>query len=735
MDTGSAGREPLRLELEEEGIARLVMDRPAGRVNLLSSAVVELLDALLSDAERLAAEGRLRALVLRSARPGVFVAGVDLEELRRVEDAAAGTARVRRGQAVLRRLEQLPVPTFAAVEGACLGAGVELALACSYRLAALDPATRFAFPEVRLGLLPALGGTVRLPRLVGVREALEMVVGGRAVDAAGAVRLGLADAAFPAEGFEAALRRFVLERLRRGRLRTGPRRGVARRLVEDTAPGRRVVFARVRRELAREGGGHPAALRALEAVADGVALPLEQAFEREAEAAGELLVSGEARGLLHAFRLRREARRGVEEPGAPGPERAAVLGAGRTGTGVAYLLAAAGVPVRLRETRHPALVAGLERLRALFREGVRQGRLGRREAEERAPLVVGTLGYGGFGTVDVVLEATRADPERKRAALREAEEHVREGCILAATGAAATVTALQAGLEHPERLVGMHFVPPVAWGELVEVVRGERTSKVAAAAAAALARRLGRVPLVVRDRPGFLVYRLLLPCLHEALRLLEEGAAIERVDAAMAGWGMPPGPLRLIDELGLARVARLSRLLAEELGERMRPPPLLDAVAEAARAAGSGEPGFYRYDREREPRVTPAAAAAARAAAQGREGGLPVEEMRSRMVLPMVNEAARALEEGVVDSPGEVDLAMLLGAGFPAPRGGPLFHADALGTAAVAAVMEEHALRFGERFAPAPLLRRLADAGRGFYDAAEPAPPLEALLLDTPPGG
>ncbi len=652
MDTAGAGADALRLEPGEDGVAALVFDRPGSRANFLSRATLEALDALLAEAERLAGEGRLRALVLRSARPGVFVAGVDLKELRRVRDAAEGTAHARRGQAVLRRLEQLAVPTFAALDGACLGAGAELALACSYRLASASPRTRIGLPEVQLGIVPALGGTVRLPRLIGVRAALDLVVTGRSVDAREAERLGLVDAVFPEDGFDAAVRRFVAERLRRGRMRTGARRGVARRLVEDTAPGRRLVFARLRRELARGDAGRTAARRALETVADGIALPLDRAFEREAEALGELLASREARGLLHAFRLR-QAARGGGTAGADRVQRAAVLGAGSTGTGIAFLLAAAGIPVRLREVRHPALLAGLARLRALFAERARRDRLPAGEAEEQAPAVVGTLGFGGFGTVDAVLEAVPDDEERRRAAVREAEEHVRDDCLLVTTGAAARVSRVQEACARPERVVGMHFVPPVAWGSLVEVVRGEATSDKAADAAMALARRLGRTPLPVRDRPGLLVNRLLLPLLDEALRLLEEGAAAQRVDGAMTAFGMAMGPLRLADELGIARVARLSRFLAAELGERVRPAPLLAVLAGGVRGRRE-EPTFYRPGRGGEPRAS----------------GIDAGEMRSRMLLAMVNEAARALEEGVVASAAEVDLGALLGLGFPAAEGG-----------------------------------------------------------------
>ena len=313
---------------------------------------------------------------------------------------------------------------------------------------------------------------------------------------------------------------------------------------------------------------------------------------------------------------------------------------------------------------------------------------------------------------------------------------MRGGCLLVTTGAAARVSRVQEECARPERVVGMHFAAPVAWGALVEVVRGDATSDAAAAAATALARRLGKIPLAVRDRPGLLVGRLQLRLVDEALRLLEEGAAVARVDGAMTAFGMAMGPLRLADELGIARVARLSRFLAAELGERMRPTPLLAALAGRERGRGAEGFAFYRYDRAGEPRPSPGAAEALRRAARPGGGEPEPAEMRSRMLLALVNEAARALEEGVVASAAEVDLATLLGLGFPAAEGGLLFYADRLGIAAVRSGLDELARRFGGRFRPAPLVQRLAGEGRAFHDAAEAAPaPAEAVLLDTPADG
>lgn len=715
--------EALRLEVGEDGVSRLVFDRPGSPVNLLTRAVMERLDTLLGEAERLAGAGRVRALVVASAKPGSFLAGADVREMQEVGDAAEAAATARWGQRILRRLEELPVPTLAAIDGVCLGAGVELTLACGYRLAADSPATRIGFPEVQLGIIPALGGTVRLPRLVGARAALELVLDGERVDAREARRLGLVDAVFPPEAFEAEVLRFARERIERGRTRTGARRGVGKRLLEDTAPGRRLLFARVGRELAREEGERShAARRALEAVADGVALPLERAFEREAEVAGELMVTREARGLLHALRLRQAAGEGRPLPApAPQVERVAVLGAGRMGAGIAHLLARSGTPVRLREVRHPALLRGVEYIRSLFRAEVARGTLPRREAEERAPLVSGTLGFGGFGIVDLVIEAVGEDPEAKRNALREVEEHVREDCLLAPCGAAIPVALLQEAVARPARVVGMHFFHPVGRIPLVEVVRGPRTSAEAVAAALALARRAGKVPLVVRDGPGFLVNRILFAYLSEALRLVEEGAPPERVDAALTEFGMPLGPLRLMDELGVGFTARVLRLLAEGLGERYRASPVLEHLARAGRPGREWGAGFYRYEEGKDPRPDPRAPAAYRDAVRPREGGIPPDEPLSRTLLAMVNEAARALEEGVVERAAEVDLAMTLAAGFPRFRGGLLYHADRTGVPEVVGALEEHALRFGERFSPAALLVRLAEEGGMLYGTRAPA--------------
>lgn len=664
MEDGT-GEDGLWLEAGTDGMAALVFDQPGSRVNLLSRPVLDRLDLLLDEVSARAAAGTLRALVVRSDKAGSFNAGIDLREVWEAEDSAEAAAYARRGQRLFRRLENLPLPTISVIDGGCLGAGLELALACGYRLASASPRTLLAFPEVQLGIIPAFGGTVRLPRLIGTRTALELIVSGRTIHAPEAHRLGIVDAVFAEDDLAEGVIRFAGDRLRQGRLRRGSRRGIRGRLLEDTAPGRRVVFARMEREIRGfHLGRAEAARRALEVIADGLALPLEQAFEREAQALGELIVTREAKGLLHDHRLRRAAR--VLAPAgrsASTPTLVAVLGAGPTGAGIAHLLARSGISVRLREIAHPPLRAGLQYIQALFARDVALAIFPRSGLQARAAEISGTLGFGGFGMVEMVVDATPETLEGKSAILQEVEEHVRDDCVLATCSGRILLSELAGGLRSPSRLVGLNFFHPAARNGLVEVVRGSATGPAAIAAACALARRTGKTPLVVADTPGFLVTRVVTAYIAEARQLLAEGATALGTDAEMQEFGMSVGPFRLARDLGLPAISN-------------------DPPASRTRTESPSE-----------------------------------AEVRSRMLLVMLNEAARALADGVVATAAEVDLAVTLVLGFPTFRGGLLYHVDRMGISNAVRTLEGFAESLGgDRFIPAPLLLTLAAEGSRFYD-------------------
>jgi 3-hydroxyacyl-CoA dehydrogenase/enoyl-CoA hydratase/3-hydroxybutyryl-CoA epimerase len=711
----NAGVPDLRYEVRD-GIARITFDRPQAKVNVLSVDVLRALAGLLDELQDRIRAGAVAAVVVRSAKPGHFIAGADLDELAAVASAELAAEAAAFGQRTLGRLSRLGVPTLAAINGTCLGGGLELALACTARVAADDDAVQIGFPEVRLGLLPGFGGTTRLPRLLGFSRALDLILTGRSVGARDAFRMGLVDETLPAANFDTWVDRRARDLARGARPWPRPRRRpLGIRVLDGTALGRRLVAQAVRRRVLRETRGHyPAPLRALEVALRGCGMPLERALELEARAVGALLVSPVCKNLLDVFRLTERAKKS-RPPAEPRPvRRAAVVGAGVMGAGIAELFAFREIPVRVKDVDEARVADGLRRARRLLE------RAGRRwpphVLERRLEMLAGAVTYDGFASADLVVEAVVERMDVKRAVFAELEARVRPDAVLATNTSALSVSELQTGLRHPERVCGMHFFNPAHRMPLVEIVRGQQTDDVTLATAFATAARLGKTPVVVADAPGFLVNRVLGAYLAEAGRCLQDGAPPERLDAALLAFGMPMGPLRLLDEIGLDIAADAQRTLHAAFGERYAPAPVVEQWFATGRLGRKGGAGFYRYRGDRALGCDPALRALLREATTDRAPD--DEEIVERTVLAMVNEAARALEDGVVARPDDVDVAMILGTGFPPFRGGLLRYADTLGCDYVVRRLDALADRLGDRFRPAPLLRDLARTGRAFRAAA-----------------
>ena len=732
----------LSLEVGSDGVAWLVFDTGTGRPNLLGAAVMARLDALLGDLEREAAAGRVRALVIRSGKDGAFIAGADVNEIGAIRTEADGEAAARAGQRVFVRVDRLPIPVVAAVDGLCLGGGTELILACDYRIASDRPETKIGLPEVRLGIIPGFGGTTRLPRLVGTRAALDLILTGRNISARQAQRIGLIDERLhPAQLYERA--RLAALELADGRQQPRTRRALVDRLLENTAPGRRLLLAQARRKVRRETGGHyPAPLAALDVIEESHGKSLDGALAIEARALGRLIVGDVARNLMHVFHLLEAAKKAAPAGVEPRPvQQAAVLGAGVMGGGIAQLLASSDIDVRLKDIRADALGSGLRHARDLYEKAVRRRRLTRRELQRAMDRIAPTLSYEGFGRTDLVIEAVLERLDVKQEVLREVEGRVRADTVLTSNTSSLSITQMQSVLARPENFCGMHFFNPVHRMPLVEVVRGGQSSESAVVTAFTLARRLGKTPVIVNDGPGFLVNRILAPYLNEAGWLLTEGARVEDIDRALRDFGMPMGPLRLLDEVGLDVARHAGRVMAEAFGERLAAPPPMRALEHAKLLGRKGGLGFYRYEGEKDKGVNPEiyralgitrgtpasggipAGGAARpgvgvpARKRDRAGGAPsADVIRERAVLTMVNEAARALGDGIAARAGDVDVAMITGTGFPPFRGGLLRYADTIGTREVLARLERLEQQHGVRFAPAPLLRERAASGSGFYD-------------------
>ncbi|CAN5734272.1 fatty acid oxidation complex subunit alpha FadJ [soil metagenome] len=706
----------LSLELREDGIAVLSLRPEEGRPNLVTSALLEALDAALEQIEQQIDARRLRALLIRSTTPGTFLAGVDLDEVLQLVDEAAAVEYSRLGQRVLRRLEQLAVPTVAAIDGACVGAGLELALACSYRIASSSRHTQLGLFHIRVGMTPAFGGTVRLPRLIGLQASLRLLLSGESLRADQAMETGLVDRVEEAADLEQRSIEFALERAKKGRTRSARKR-ITLRLIEETAPGRRLIFLRTARNLRRAGGELSAAAQlALEMLSESINLPLERAFDREAELAAFLMVSEPARALVHAFRVGRSTRQLAGSSALP--QHAGVLGAGDVGVELAYSLISVGIAVRLRDRRRETLGLGVRRVLSRIAEVRLEEQITEEEADYRGDLLTSGGGFGGFGALEIILAAEGEGDGWVRAALSEVADHSSDRCLLAFASPLLSATDVQLAIAHPERVIGFHPVMSTGRFPLVEIAPGASTSRETTAACVALARRLGRTVVEVKPAAATPTTRLLGAFFAEALHLLEEGNGVADVDQAAESFGFRMGPFRRMDAMGTQRTQRYLRHLTEQFGpEGSLPSPLLERAIEEGG-------GFYLGNVAGLPVPNPALPPSPLV-----EADRQLDTIRRRLLLRLINEAAHLLQEQAVARPLDLELISLSGLGFPRLRGGLLFHSDRWGLEQLVPELEEHAQQHGNRFAPAPLLRALAAHGGSFFGTGNASGQPDASML------
>lgn len=678
--------------LGDDRVGVLRFDLPGREVNLLTPQTLDELEARLREV----GERGYRGLVITSGKPGSFVAGVDIDVMAAIESAEEGSAAAARGQAVLRLLAELGVPTVAAVHGACVGGGAELAAWCTQRVLTADDRTRAGFPEVRLGIVPGFGGTQRLPHLVGLGSALDLTTSGRLLSARQALAIGFADAVVHPDYL-------LLEAAARAREGGASRR---RRWRPSSWPVVRGVVTAVaaRRVRAAAGGRYPAPAEAVRLCRLALRVPLDAGLGDEASTVGRLLAGQVARSLLHVHACTRRDRAAGQAP----PERAllGVVGAGVMGSGIAGLSAARGHRARLTDVDLQALgkgVAGAARVmdRALRRAVDR--RLAVQSARDR---LSHALGVSGLEDADAVVEAVVEREDVKREVLARLEDVVADDALLATNTSSLSVARLAEDLRHPERFLGLHFFNPVPRMPLVEVIPGPQTSSGAVERAVGWARALGKHVVLVADTPGFLVNRVLMPYLDEAQRLEAEGVPIRAVDRAAEAFGMPMGPFRLLDEVGLDVAAKVAETFRSAFPGRFGEAEALERLVRQGRLGRKTGRGFYVHGR-RGRRARPAERGhAARA--------LEAAEIQDRLFLRMADEGLRCLEEGVARSAADVDLATVMGIGFPAHLGGPCRWIQDAGPAALLQRLEAlHGAR-GERFAPSRRFRNVA-AGKDLH--------------------
>jgi 3-hydroxyacyl-CoA dehydrogenase/enoyl-CoA hydratase/3-hydroxybutyryl-CoA epimerase len=713
----------LTLTIEKNGVANLSFDLPNEKVNKLSAPVLAELEKAVNVID---GNKAIRVLIITSAKKDIFIAGADINEIKEIRDQKDAFEKVSRGQNILTKIAQLKVPTIAVINGACLGGGLELALACQYRVAIAGAKTVLGLPEVSLGIIPGFGGTQRLPQLLGLKDSLSMILSGKSVDAKKAFKIGLVDDIIREEFLEEKLGHFVTEILKSGARNIYlQKRNDARKkrfIFESLICGRFIIFYLAKKDLfEKTKGQYPAPFYALEVVKRTYGRTYgARGFKAELEAFCELVVGEISKNLIEIFFTNEALKKdsGIEsEVEVADIQNAALLGAGVMGGGIAWLFANSNIDIRIKDITQNAIALGYNQIVKVFNQLKKIRKINTEQANIKIANVSTGLDFVGFGKAEFVIEAVVENMAVKKRILAEAETYVSKDAIIASNTSSLSISEMGAALQNPERFAGMHFFNPVNRMPLVEVIRGAKTSDKTISTIVKLSKKLGKTPIVVKDVAGFLVNRILLPYMNEAAYLLQEGAEVKRVDQVMERFGMPMGPFVLADVVGIDVGVKVSHSLFEAYGERMRVADVLDEIYNNHKellGKKSGK-GFYIHPENQENREIEAILATVRKAKNLHSIYLHDAEILDRCILTMVNEAAKCLEENVVKNARYLDMAMIMGAGFPAFRGGVLRYADSRGIAEIVKRLEELNKKHGVRFEISKLLVEMAKDGKKFY--------------------
>ena len=703
--------EHIRYEIDQN-VAVITIDNPP--VNALKRGIASAIDAAVQSANT---DDSVRAILLIGAGR-TFVAGADISELGQV---AAGTIELGTElPTLLETIESSPKPVVVAIHGTCLGGGMELALACHYRLAA--PTAKLGQPEVKIGLIPGAHGTQRLPRLCGIAKAAELCATGDSIPAPYALELGILDALIDAELLAGAL-----QYTRNTAIPAGPRKTSALNDRLGSTPELQESLEMLRQTIQRKTRGQIAPAKAIEAVTLAATLPFEDAVARERELFHQCITSPQCQGLIHSFFGHRAVSKipGITSA-TPRQEiaTAAVVGAGTMGGGITMTYINAGIPVTLKEIDQPSLDKGLARIRDNYLRSVNRGRLTEQQMNERLSLITPTLDYADLTEADIVVEAVFESLDLKKTVFAEIDRVAKATAILASNTSTLDIDQIASATGRPERVIGHHFFSPANIMKLLEIVRGKATADDVIATSMDLAKRLRKVGVLVGNCFGFLGNRMFMPYLAEAEFLVEEGASIEQVDHVLYGFGMAMGPLAVADLAGIDVGWRIEQEVKESLPEGMRRPLITTELYEAGRYGQKTGAGWYKYEDGRTALPDPEVETMVRQAAQAagiEQRDINDQEILERTIYTLVNEGARLLKDGIALRSVDIDIAYLNGYGFPAVRGGPMKYADMVGLQTVYERVKEYHASQGFWWEPAPLLVELAQAGSSFsdYDRAQ----------------
>lgn len=700
------------LTRRDDGIAILTMDVPGETMNTLKAQFGPEISEILAEIK---SDPHIRGLVLISGKKDSFVAGADISMLDACKTVGDAKALSQQGHVVFNELEALKIPVVAAIHGACLGGGLELALACHQRVCSDDGKTMLGVPEVQLGLLPGGGGTQRLPRLVGITTALDMMLTGKQIRPKQALKMGLVNDVVP----QTILLQTAVEMALAGKRAPKPiKKSLVNQVLEGMSFGRNIIFDQATKQVEKKTqGNYPAPAKIIDCVRQGIAKGMQKGLEVEASHFAELVVSKESEALRSIFFATTEMKK---ETGAEGAtprkvNKAVILGGGLMGGGIASVTTTkAKIPVRVKDISEKGLSNALSYAYKLLDKGVKRRHMTPAARDNLMALMTTTTEYKGVKDADIVVEAVFEDLALKHQMVKDIERECGEHTIFASNTSSLPISQIAEASTRPENVIGLHYFSPVEKMPLVEVIAHAKTSPETIATTVAFARKQGKTPIVVQDGAGFYVNRILALYMNEAAQLLLEGQSVEHLDKALVKFGFPVGPITLLDEVGIDVGAKISPILEKELGERFKAPAAFDKLLGDDRKGRKNGKGFYQYG---------ASSKKTKAVDETVYGVLGIKPgtnkdakaLAERCVVQMLNEAVRCLDDGIIASPRDGDIGAIFGIGFPPFLGGPFHYIDTLGAANLVKILESYQSQFGNRFEPCERLKTMARENVSFF--------------------
>ncbi|NQZ81503.1 MAG: fatty acid oxidation complex subunit alpha FadJ [Colwellia sp.] len=692
-------------------VAHLVMDVVGDAMNTLKAEFIEQITEVLAEIK---ADKDICGLILLSGKKNSFVAGADINMIANCQTAEEATALSRQGQMIFDQLASLPIPVVAAIHGPCLGGGLELAMACHARVCSDSVATTLGLPEVQLGLLPGGGGTQRLPKLVGIQKALDMMLTGKQLRAKQALKAGLVNDVVPLSILIQTAENLALS----GNLRANKRKySIMDRLLENNGLGRKILFNQAMKTVnAKTKGNYPAPVKIIDCIKMGIEQSAAKGYQTEANHFGELALSDESKQLRQIFFATTEMKK---EHGVAGVEpktllKAGILGGGLMGGGIAFVTATkAKVAVRIKDISHQGISHALKYGYDLLNKKVKRRFMRNSEMQKQLSLITGTVDYSGFEDIDIVIEAVFEDLKLKQQMIADVEQHCKETTIFASNTSSLPIGQIAANAKRPENVIGLHYFSPVDKMPLAEIIAHSTTSEQTISSTVEFAKKQGKTPIVVADKAGFYVNRILAPYMNEAALMLLAGEPIENIDKALVNFGFPVGPMQLLDEVGIDVGAKIGPILQAELGDRFSAPPAFDKLLADGRLGKKANKGFYQYGKGAKNKAVDESIYALLGIQK--QNNLSLTVIAQRCVYMMLNEAVRCLDEGIVRNARDGDIGAIFGIGFPPFLGGPFHYIDKLGAVNIVTQLNQWATEHGERFKPCDALVKMAEQGSNCY--------------------